>query len=80
MSNHSGPGHIQPSLTGGVSFALLIDTGGILLATAWAVGGATLAARNTSWGEAAILTVAVSAFSAIVFVELLALPIPLWFR
>ncbi len=67
-------------LAGGVAFALLIDTGGILLATAGAVGGAALADRTTRWGEAAILTVAVAAFSAIVFVELLALPIPLWFR
>ncbi len=67
-------------LAGIICFALLIDTGGILLATAGAVGGAALADHNTKWGQAVILTVLAAIFSAIVFVELLSLPIPLWFR
>jgi hypothetical protein len=67
-------------MAGGIAFAMLIDTGGILLATAGAVGGAALADHNTRWGQAVILTVVAAIFSAVVFVELLALPIPLWFR
>ena len=67
-------------LAGGIAFALLIGTGGILLATAGAIAGAAAADSNTRWGQAAILTVAAAAFSAILFVELLRLPIPLWFR
>ncbi len=67
-------------LAGGVAFALLVGTGGILLATAGAILGGAVADRSTRWGEAAILAVACAAFSAVVFVELLAVPMPLWFR
>lgn len=67
-------------LIGGVLFAVLIDSGGILLASAGAVLGGALADRTTRWTEAAILAAACAIFSAVVFVELLALPIPLWFR
>ena len=67
-------------LIGGVLFAMLIDSGGILLASAGAVLGGALADRTTRWSEAAILAAACALFAAVVFVELLALPIPLWFR
>ncbi|BBK32300.1 tripartite tricarboxylate transporter TctB family protein [Stella humosa] len=67
-------------LAGGIAFALLIDTGGILLATFAAVAGAAAADSHTRWLQAAALAVISAIFSAILFVELLQLPIRLWFR
>lgn len=67
-------------VAGGIAFAMLVDSGGILLATAGAIAGGAIADRTTRWGEAVILAVACAIFSAVVFVELLAVPIPLWFR
>jgi Tripartite tricarboxylate transporter TctB family len=67
-------------LGGGLAFAFLIDRGGILLASAGAIGGAALADRTSRWGEVAVLAALSMAFCAIVFVKLLGLNIPLWFR
>jgi hypothetical protein len=66
-------------LGGGLAFALLIDRGGILLASAGAIVGAAIADRTTRWGEVAVLAVLAMAFCALVFVKLLGLNIPLWF-
>ena len=63
---------------GGLAFALLIDRGGILLASAGAIAGAALADRTSRWHEAAALAVLSMAFAAVVFVKLLGLNIPLW--
>jgi hypothetical protein len=63
---------------GGLAFALLIDRGGILLASAGAITGAALADRTSRWHEAAALAVLSMAFAAVVFVKLLGLNIPLW--
>lgn len=67
-------------LGGGLAFALLIDRGGILLASAGAILGAALADRASRWREVAVLTGLAMAFCALVFVKLLGLNIPLWFR
>jgi putative tricarboxylic transport membrane protein len=67
-------------LGGGLAFALLITRGGILLASAGAILGAALADRTSRWGEVAVLAALAMAFCAIVFVKLLGLNIPLWFR
>ena len=66
-------------LGGGVAFALVIDRGGILLASAGAILGAAAADRTSRWGEVATLAVLSMALAAIVFVKLLGLNIPLWF-
>jgi hypothetical protein len=63
---------------GGLAFALLIDRGGILLASAGAIAGAALADRTSRWREVAALAGLSMAFAAIVFVKLLGLNIPLW--
>jgi hypothetical protein len=63
---------------GGLAFALLIDRGGILLATAGAIAGAALADRTSRWHEAAALALLSMAFAGVVFVKLLGLTIPLW--
>jgi hypothetical protein len=65
---------------GGLAFGLLIDRGGILLASAGAIVGAALADRTSRWGEVLGLAALAMAFAAIVFVKLLGLGIPLWFR
>jgi hypothetical protein len=65
-------------LGGGLAFALLIDRGGILLASAGAILGAAAADRSSRWGEVAVLAALSMAFCAIVFVKLLGLDIPLW--
>jgi putative tricarboxylic transport membrane protein len=65
-------------LGGGVAFALVIDRGGILLASAGAILGAAAADRTSRWGEVATLAVLSMALAAIVFVKLLGLNIPLW--
>jgi hypothetical protein len=66
-------------LGGGLAFALLIDRGGILLASAGAILGAAAADRTSRWGEVAVLAALSMGFCAIVFVRLLGLNIPLWF-
>jgi hypothetical protein len=66
-------------LGGGLTFALLIGRGGILLASAGAIVGAAIADRTTRWGEVAVLAVLTMGFCALVFVKLLGLNIPLWF-
>ena len=66
-------------LGGGVAFALVIDRGGILLASAGAILGAAAADRTSRWGEVATLAAVSMALAAIVFVKLLGLNIPLWF-
>jgi hypothetical protein len=63
---------------GGLAFALLIDRGGILLASAGAIAGAALADRTSRWHEVAALVALSTAFAAVVFVKLLGLTIPLW--
>ena len=63
---------------GGLAFALLIDRGGILLASAGAIAGAALADRTSRWHEAVALAALSMAFAALVFVKLLGLNIPLW--
>jgi hypothetical protein len=63
---------------GGLAFALLIDRGGILLASAGAIAGAALADRTSRWHEAAALAALAMIFAAVVFVKLLGLTIPLW--
>jgi hypothetical protein len=67
-------------LGAGLAFALLIDRAGILIASASAILGAALADRTSRWHEVAALAVLALAFCAIVFVKLLGLNIPLWFR
>lgn len=66
-------------LGGGLAFALLIDRGGILLASSGAIIGAAVADRTSRWGEVAVLAGLAMAFCALVFVKLLGLSIPLWF-
>jgi len=66
-------------LGGGVAFALVIDRGGILLASAGAILGAAAADRTSRWGEVATLAAVSMALAAILFVKLLGLNIPLWF-
>src|SRR3954452_23818778 len=66
-------------LGGGVAFALVIDRGGILLASAGAILGAAAGDRRSRWGEVATLAAVSMALAAIVFVKLLGLNIPLWF-
>jgi len=61
----------------GLAFALLIDRGGILIASVGAILGAALADRTSRWHEVAALAVVAMAFGAIVFVMLLGLNIPL---
>ena len=63
---------------GGLAFALLIDRGGILLASAGAIAGAALADRASRWHEVLGLAALAMAFAAVVFVKLLGLNIPLW--
>jgi putative tricarboxylic transport membrane protein len=67
-------------LAGGAAFALLIEPAGILLASAGAVTGAALADRTSRWIEVAGLMIFATAFCGLVFVKLLGLNIPLWFR
>jgi hypothetical protein len=67
-------------IAGGLAFALLIDRAGILAASAGAILCAALADRSSRWGEAALLAGLAMAFCALVFVKLLGLNIPLWFR
>ena len=67
-------------LGGGIAFALLIEPAGILLASAGAIAGAAMADRNSRWVEVVLLAVVAMAFCAGVFVYLLGLPMPLWFR
>ena len=67
-------------LAGGIAFALLIQSAGILLASAGAIAGAALADRESRWTEVVLLAVVAMAFCAGVFVYLLGAPIPLWFR
>ena len=66
-------------LGGGLAFALVIDRGGILLASAGAILGAAAADRTSRLGEVAVLIVLAMAFCGVVFVKLLGLTIPLWF-
>jgi hypothetical protein len=66
-------------LGGGLAFALLIGSGGILLASVGAIIGAAIADRTTRWGEVAVLAALATVFCALVFVKLLGLNIPLWF-
>lgn len=76
------PLRLRPQLgviAGALLFALLIERGGILLASAGAVLGSTLADRDSRYMESAILGVIALAFTAIVFVYLLGLPMRLWF-
>ena len=67
-------------LGGGIAFALLIEPAGILLASAGAIAGAAMADLNSRWVEVVLLAVVAMAFCAGVFVYLLGLPMPLWFR
>ena len=67
-------------LGGGIAFALLIGPAGILLASAGAIVGAALADRGSRWSEVVLLAAIAMAFCAGVFVYLLGLPMPLWFR
>jgi hypothetical protein len=67
-------------LAGGLAFALLIQPGGILVASAGAIAGAALADRESRWREVVLLAAIAMAFCAGVFVYLLGLPMPLWFR
>ena len=66
-------------LGGGLAFALVIDRGGILLASAGAILGAAAADRTSRLGEVATLAAVSMALAAIVFVKLLGLNIRLWF-
>jgi|JI10StandDraft_1071094.scaffolds.fasta_scaffold23418_2 hypothetical protein len=59
-------------------FAALIDPVGLVGATLALVAAARLAERPLRPVETAVLAVAAAAFSALVFVELLQLPIALW--
>lgn len=76
------PMRLRPLLgviAGALLFAFLIERGGILLASAGAILGSTLADRHSRYVESAILGAIALAFSAIVFVYLLGLPMRLWF-
>ena len=61
-----------------VLFGLTVERLGLALAVALVVVAASLASPETRRGEVALLASGLSAFSALLFVELLGLPIKLW--
>jgi hypothetical protein len=67
-------------MAGGTSFALLIESAGIILATVGAVLGAAIADRSSRWIEVVLLAVLAVAFCTIVFGLLLDVRAPIWFR
>ena len=76
---HSWP--IRPLtfvFAGLLAFGLLVERGGLLIAMPALVVLVSLADRDSSIREVAALAVALTAFSAGVFVYALRLPIPLW--
>jgi hypothetical protein len=76
---HSWP--IRPLtfiFAGLLAFGLLVERGGLLIAMPALVVLVSLADRDSSFGEVAALAIALTAFSAGVFVYALRLPIPLW--
>lgn len=61
-----------------LAFGLLVERGGLFIAMPALVVLVSLADRDSSLGEVAALAVALTLFSALVFVYALRLPIPLW--
>lgn len=59
-------------------FAGAVETAGLVIAIAGLVLIGAGADRDTNWGQAVLIAALLSAFCAIVFVELLGLPIQLW--
>ena len=72
------PGPIAAILAALGAFALLIDPVGLIGATLALVTAARFAERPLRPVETAVLAAAAAVFSALVFVELLQLPIGLW--
>lgn len=65
-------------LLGIASFALLLKSAGLILATIGLVMISSRASHEFRWRASLISAVAVSAFCALVFVGGLSLPLPLW--
>lgn len=64
--------------SGLLAFGLLVEKGGMLIAMPALVVLVSLADRDSGLREVAALAVALTVFSALVFVTALRLPIPLW--
>jgi hypothetical protein len=61
-------------------FGLVIERGGLVVASLALVLVARLAAREPRWLEAIVVGVALTAFAVLVFHALLGLPMPVWPR
>ena len=61
-----------------VAFGLLVSRYGLVVATSVAVVVAVAANSEARWKEAAVLTLALTAFCVLLFVELLGLQIRVW--
>lgn len=61
-------------------FGLLIEGGGLVLASLALVLAARFAARERRWKEAIVVGAALTAFAVVLFHALLALPMPVWPR
>ncbi len=66
-------------LGGGILFALLIETAGIVLAAAGAIMAAALGDRSSRWTEVILLAGLAMAFCTFVFGYLLGVRMPIWF-